>query len=860
MSNVTIGLAGLQNTALAIDNTSNNIANANTVGYKVGEYIFSDQYFKAIDPSDANRVGQGSQRLAVRRALTYGTMQNSQNPLDMAIGGDGWFRVLSNPEDPSSMHYTRNGQFAIDKNGWIVNQNGMYLTGYQPTADKTGVSDDTRGLGTTNGKLRMPPDYANGVQTSVSKISAILDSRENAFVTNSKVAFDPTQNTFNSKTTQTIFDSNGTGHTLEVFYRRVSDTRMAITSNADGSGYSYSPGFNATPNTLQTQNVLIPKASALSIQSAPVTTLLGNVTGQTAVGTGGTTSLAFETGNVSFAATSVSNISDTTVSTLTVTGATSDLVGKTLFVNSTDTGRYVTAVSGATVTLSGAIGVAITENDTATFKGIDLPSDLKFGDKIFMNGVDTGLTVGRDSLLIGSGAAAGVATHTALAAATSFTLTGATAALVGRNVYIDGVDTGVKVTGVSGTTVSLSGPVGTAIALTGAGSGLSFVMEYDSNIGVGNTTNPKIYKIAVSGDRIDVPASASFTFFKKDLTATATATASTGASITLNATASAELVGRRFFNNGVDTGLTVSSVSGTTVFLDGALPANTVANTSANALTFKQTLDMTLLAPDGTKIVVQGTSNKQNSGTILNAVQSNLEVYASINGVFYDHSQAANTFSSKPGTPDVQTTGGYQTVAKIGLVAGRNVDSLLVDGASGKPVFSTSARLSTRVNAGSQQSTTIPLIYDLDLSDTQLQASSFVVNQSYQNGEPRSELSSVTIDGAGTIVGVYGNGRKIVAGQIALAQFDADEQLIPAGNNVFAPSYRSGTEGDNGVRIGRAGEGSFGEIKSMAVEASTVDLSNELVKLMILQRMYSANSQSIKAFDQTLRDTIQMTS
>jgi flagellar hook protein FlgE len=46
----------------------------------------------------------------------------------------------------------------------------------------------------------------------------------------------------------------------------------------------------------------------------------------------------------------------------------------------------------------------------------------------------------------------------------------------------------------------------------------------------------------------------------------------------------------------------------------------------------------------------------------------------------------------------------------------------------------------------------------------------------------------------------------------------------------------------------------------MAVEASTVDLSNELVKLMILQRMYSANSQSIKAFDQTLQDTIRMTS
>jgi flagellar hook-basal body protein len=653
----------------------------------------------------------------------------------------------------------------------------MYLTGYQPTADKTGVSDDTRGLGTTNGKLRMPPDYANGVQTSVSKISAILDSRENAFVTSGKVAFDPTQNTFNSKTTQTIFDSNGTGHTLEVFYRRVSDTRMAIMSNADGSGYSYKAGFNAVPNTSQTQNVLIPKASALSIQSAPKTTLLGGVVGQPAIGNDGV--INFESGTVNFAAGSAASTQPTT-STITLTGASQDLIGKTLFVNGTDQLVHVTGVTGNTVTLSGINPNAVTNLTNISFKGIDLPASLAAGDKIFMNGVDTGFTI----------------------------KTGNT---------------------------------------------------YTANSGGANIK--KIYTVAVTapsaGSTFDIPASAAFTFYKADIAATASAVANAGTNTITSAGAASDMVGRRLFNGTTDTGLTVTNVTGNTITLDGNLSANIA---SASNLFFKQTLDMSLTAPDGTKIVVQGTTNKQSSGTILNAVQSNLEVYASINGVFYDHSQAGNTFSSKPGAPDVETTGGYQTVAKIGLVAGRNIDSLMVDGASGKPVFSTSAKLSTRVNAGSQQSTTIPLIYELDLSDTQLQASSFVVNQSYQNGEPRSELSSVTIDGAGTIVGVYGNGRKIVAGQIALAQFDADEQLIPTGGHAFAPSYRSGTEGDNGVRIGRAGEGSFGEIKSMAVEASTVDLSNELVKLMILQRMYSANSQSIKAFDQTLRDTIQMTS
>ena len=700
MSNYTIGLAGLQNTSLAIDNTSNNIANANTVGYKAGEYIFADQYFKAIDPSDANRVGQGSQRLAVRRALTYGTMQNSQNPLDMAIGGDGWFRVLSNSEDPSSLMYTRNGQFAVDKNGWIVNQNGMYLTGYQPASDGKSVSDDIRGLGTINGKLRMPPDYANGAQTSVSKISAILDSRENAFVTAGNVAFDPTQNTFNSKTTQTVFDSNGTGHTLEVYYRRVSDSNLQITSEADASGFSYAPGFNRSPNTAaaaQTGKVFIPGTSPLTVQTKAITTLVGDDTGLTGIANGD---------NITFA------------------------------------------------------------------NGVELLDDIEDGAKIFMNGVDTGLIV-------------------------------------------DGILT-----------------AGTIETIPVAGAG-----------------------------EIDIPANASFTFYKADIEIDAAANGINADRkiITLGLDeATASMVGRRLFVDGDDTGLTVSSVDTTSdeVFLTGALSADFDED---DALTFKQTLDMTLLVPDGTKMVIQGTTNRQNSGTILNAVQSNLEVYASIDGRFYDYSDNVTSTSTRPGDPDVDSSLGYRTVAKIGLVAGRNIDSLMVDTASGKPVFSTATTLSTRVNAGSQQSTTIPLIYQLDLSDTQLQASSFMVSKSYQDGEPRSELSSVSIDSTGMIVGVYGNGRKIISGQIALTQFDAVEQLIPSGANSFAASYRSGTEGDNGVRIGRAGDGSFGDIRSMAVEASTVDLSNELVKLMILQRMYSANSQSIKAFDSTLQDTIRMT-
>jgi flagellar hook protein FlgE len=709
MSNWTIGLSGLENTSLAIDTTSNNIANANTVGYKASTFVFADQYIQAISPSSPDAVGMGTKEEAVSRPLTTGTITNSSNPLDMAITGDGWFRVLTNPSDPTSLNYTRDGQFAVDKNGYIVTQGGMYLTGYQPTADGTAVTDDTRGPGNTNGKLKMPPAFANGTQTSTSTISAVLDSRENAFVKASGVAFDPTQTgTYNDKTTQTIYDSNGTSHTLDVYYRRITDSSLQITSNLTG-GYTYSPGPTASPNTSQTTNVVIPMTSALTVTTPASNTLQGATTGTPSLGTGGTLNLS------------------------------------------------------AAQPLTSAMNV---------------------GDHIYINGIDSGLTV-------------------------------ATAAASGTN----------------------------------------------------------ISSISVIGSDRSIPANAAITLYPADITtttgletlATADTLTSGATSLTMatNSGQTAAIIGTRVFIGGVDTGVTVSSVStgstNDTVYLSGPLPAGYDQGAS---LSFKQNLNMTLTAPDGTAIAVTGTTNHQNSGTILNAAESKVEVYAAVDGVFYNPTSTNNGLPHSNFTnisAETAGAGGYQPIALIGEVAGRNIDSLITDAASGKPMFSTKITLSSQVANGTSQTDTIPLIYNLDLSGTQLQASSFQVTNSVQNGEARSQLSSVSIDSSGTIVGVYGDGRKLYAGQIALAHFDASQDLIPTTGNAFAPSYLSGTEGDNGVIIGKAGQGSFGAIQSQALEQSNVDLSGQLVQLMILQRMYSADSQSVRAFDQTMTTTIQMT-
>jgi flagellar hook protein FlgE len=102
MSNYSIGLSGLQTSSSAMDVVSNNIANASTVGYRAGEFIFEDQFFKALNPLDAARAGMGSAKQNIRKLWNMGAIQSSANTLDMAITGSmGLFRLTSNADDPS---------------------------------------------------------------------------------------------------------------------------------------------------------------------------------------------------------------------------------------------------------------------------------------------------------------------------------------------------------------------------------------------------------------------------------------------------------------------------------------------------------------------------------------------------------------------------------------------------------------------------------------------------------------------------------------------------------------------------------------------------------------------------------------
>lgn len=122
-----------------------------------------------------------------------------------------------------------------------------------------------------------------------------------------------------------------------------------------------------------------------------------------------------------------------------------------------------------------------------------------------------------------------------------------------------------------------------------------------------------------------------------------------------------------------------------------------------------------------------------------------------------------------------------------------------------------------------------------------------------QNGFKPGDLVSYQINDDGTVVGNYSNEQTQVLGQIVLANFANNEGLKSEGDNVWSATQSSGV-----ALLGTAGSGNFGTLTNGALEASNVDLSKELVNMIVAQRNYQSNAQTIKTQDQILNTLVNL--
>ncbi|EMD6372968.1 TPA: flagellar hook protein FlgE [Morganella morganii] len=142
----------------------------------------------------------------------------------------------------------------------------------------------------------------------------------------------------------------------------------------------------------------------------------------------------------------------------------------------------------------------------------------------------------------------------------------------------------------------------------------------------------------------------------------------------------------------------------------------------------------------------------------------------------------------------------------------------------------------------------------LDMSKTRQQkVSESSVSKIDVDGYQSGEYTSFKIENDGTITANYSNQQKRTVGKIALSAFANNNGLASQGGNVWKATNASGNPMD-----GVPGTGQFGNLTGGAVEASNVDMSQELINMIVMQRNYQSNSQTIKTQDQMLQTLVNL--
>lgn len=256
-----IGLSGLRAASKDLNVTGNNIANAGTVGFKQSRAEFSDVYAASVLGTGKNPQGSGVLMSNISQQFNQGNINYTQNALDLAINGNGFFQVSNN----GAVSYTRAGYFGTDREGFLVDNFGYKLQGFPVDGNgnlQNGVVGDlqiqtanqepkaTSQINTAfnlNSTLKSPVTWQSaydGVVESIAEGSppasytdALIDfydpntpdvppsAEANEYATSvaalaaANATFDPADpTTYNSSTSLNIYDSQGNAHVMTQYF------------------------------------------------------------------------------------------------------------------------------------------------------------------------------------------------------------------------------------------------------------------------------------------------------------------------------------------------------------------------------------------------------------------------------------------------------------------------------------------------------------------------------------------------------------------------------------------------------------------------------------------------------------------
>ena len=234
----TQGLSGLNAASKNLEVVGNNVANANTVGFKGSQAQFGDVFAAALTGSGAATIGIGAKLETVAQQFTQGNISITNNSLDMAINGAGFFNLRG---AAGGDVYTRNGQFQLDKGGYIVSSAGHRLQGYPPGASAIA------GNGTQD--LQIPT--ASMPATASTSVIVGLNLDSTAPVIPVATLFDPNiSTTYTNATSTTGFDSQGNPLSVTMYFKKEAPNQWAVYGTVkDQTGAMISPLPATVPPT-----------------------------------------------------------------------------------------------------------------------------------------------------------------------------------------------------------------------------------------------------------------------------------------------------------------------------------------------------------------------------------------------------------------------------------------------------------------------------------------------------------------------------------------------------------------------------------------------------------------------------------
>jgi len=215
-------LSGLNAAAKDLAVTGNNIANANTTGFKQSRAEFADVYAASISGVSKTQAGAGVRVTNVAQQFSQGNLNFTDNNLDLAISGQGFFSLSTDPASSKPTIYTRSGEFKLDKDGFVTNNQGNFLMAFSPNG--TTIEE-----GFSEGVFKpLKINAAQGAPVATSKIetSVNLDATEirppnyvKQLPADLTTPVDPTDSrTYNHTSSVSIFDSQGNSHIASMYY------------------------------------------------------------------------------------------------------------------------------------------------------------------------------------------------------------------------------------------------------------------------------------------------------------------------------------------------------------------------------------------------------------------------------------------------------------------------------------------------------------------------------------------------------------------------------------------------------------------------------------------------------------------